>query len=48
MLVNECNIFRLIDKSDLDKKIATLATKSELKEEQDNIVKLQAFDSSYF
>ena len=47
-LVNECNIFRLIDKSDLDKKIATLATKSELKEEQDNIVKLQAFDSSYF
>ena len=47
-LVNESNISRLIDKSDLDKKIATLATKSELKKEQDNIVKLQAFDSSYF
>ena len=30
------------------KKVATLATKTELKEEPDKIVKLQAFDSSDF
>ena len=30
------------------KKIITLATKAELKVEQDKIIKLQAFDSSYF
>ena len=30
------------------KKIITLATKVELKVEQDKIIKLQAFDSSYF
>ena len=29
-------------------KVATLATKAELKAEQDKIIKLQAFDSSYF
>ena len=28
--------------------MAKLATKAELKEEQDKIIKLQAFDSSYF
>ena len=32
----------------LDKKRAALATKAELKANQDKIVKLQAFDSSYF
>ena len=32
----------------MNKKVATLATKAELKAEQDKIVKLQAFDSSYF
>ena len=32
----------------LNKKIKTLTTKSELKADQDKIVKLQAFDSSYF
>ena len=36
------------DNSDLDKKEAALATKAELKVEQDKKVKLQAFDSSYF
>ena len=34
--------------SDLDKKLVKLATKAELNAEQDKIVKLQAFDSSYF
>ena len=42
----------LVDKSDfsefIDKKIVTLATKTELKSGQYKIVKLQAFDSSYF
>ena len=38
----------MIDSSDLDKKVETLATKPELKANQDSIVKLQAFDSSYF
>ena len=43
----------LVDKSDLshlelNTKLAILATKAELKTEQDNLVKLQAFDSSYF
>ena len=32
--------------SDLDKKIATLATKAELKAEEDKIEKLQTYDSS--
>ena len=32
----------------LGKKIAILATKSELKADQDKIVKLKVFDSSYF
>ena len=47
-MVNESNISRFISNSDLDKKIATLATKAELKTEQNKIVKLQAFDSGYF
>ena len=32
----------------LDKNVATLATKAELKTEQDKLIKLQAFDSSYY
>ena len=32
----------------MNKKVAALATKAELKAEQDEILKLQAFDSSYF
>ena len=34
--------------ANLNKKIATLAIKAELKEEQDKITKLQAFDLIYF
>ena len=30
------------------KKVATLATKTDLNAEQDKVTKLQAFDSSYF
>ena len=37
-----------INNADIDKKIATLATKAELKAEQDKRTKLQVFDSSYF
>ena len=37
-----------MDNSDLDKKIAILATKEELKAEKVKIVKLQAFDLSCF
>ena len=47
-LVKKSDISRFINNTNLDKKLATLATKAELKEEQDNITKLQAFDSSYF
>ena len=47
-LVNESYITGFINSSDLDQKITTLKTKAELKAEQDKIVKLQAFDSSYF
>ena len=32
----------------MDKKVATLVTKAELKAEQDKVTKLQAIDSSYF
>ena len=32
----------------MNKKVATLATKAELKAEQDKITKLEAFDSGYF
>ena len=37
--------YSLVKSSDLNKKIATLATKVELKAEQDKIMKLEAFDS---
>ena len=47
-LVNKSDICGSIDTSDLDKKIATLAAKVELKADQDKIVKLQAFDSTCF
>ena len=47
-LVNESYITGFINSSNLDQKITTLKTKAELKAEQDKIVKLQAFDSSYF
>ena len=47
-LVDKFDISGFTDNSDLDKKEAALATKAELKPEEDKKVKLQAFDSSYF
>ena len=47
-LVNKFDIAGFIGSSILNKKVATLATKAELKAEQDKITKLEAFDSSYF
>ena len=47
-LVDKSNISDFIANSDLDKKIATVATKGKLKSEQDKLVKLQKFDASYF
>ena len=47
-MIDESNNSRFINNSDLDKKIATLVAKAKLKAEQDKIVKLQVFDSSYF
>ena len=48
MLVDKSDISGFIDNSGLDKKIATLATKAELKSKQDKLAKHQSFDSSYF
>ena len=42
------DISGFINNSNLNENIKTLATKSKLKAEQDKIVKLQEFDSSYF
>ena len=47
-MVTESNIFGFIDNSDSNKKKEKLAAKAELKAEQDKIVKLKSFDSSYF
>ena len=47
-LADKSDIAGFINNSDLNKKVATLATKAELKAEQEKIIKLQAFDSSYF
>ena len=47
-LVGKYDICGFLDNSDLDNMIAILATKAELKAKQDEIVKLQAFDSSHF
>ena len=47
-LVSKSVIAGFINNADLDKKVGTLATKAELKAEQDKIAKLKAFDSSYF
>ena len=40
-LVNKSDIYKFINNSDLDKKIDTFATKTELKAEKDKIVKLE-------
>ena len=45
-LVNKCDITGFINNADLDKYVAKLATKAELKVEQEKILKLEAFDSS--
>ena len=51
-MVSKSDIAGFINNVDLDKKkkkkVATLATKAELKAEPDKIINLQAFDSSYF
>ena len=46
-LVDKSGVYGFISNFDLDKEIAALATKAELKAEQDKIVKFQAFDSRY-
>ena len=47
-MVDRSDISILVKSSGLNKKPGTLATKAELKAEQDKIIQLQAFDSSYF
>ena len=47
-LLNKSIISNLVKSSDLNTRFTTLAQKAELKAEQDKIVKLKAFDSSYF
>ena len=47
-LVNKSDISKFINNFDLDKNIETLATKADLKAEQDKIVKLQTYDSSLY
>ena len=47
-LVDKSDIAGFINSSDLNRKVATLATKAELEAEQDKTTKLEAFDSSYF
>ena len=45
---DKSDIADLVKNAELYKKVAILATKAELKAEKDKIIKLQAFDSSYF
>ena len=47
-LVNKSAVAGFIDKADLNKTLVTLAIKAEVKNKLENIIKLQAFDSSYF
>ena len=47
-LVNKFDIAALRNKTDVNRKVATLSTKAHLKAKQDKTTKLQAFDSSYF
>ena len=47
MLFNEYYISGFINNSDLNEKIKTLATKAELKSEQDKRMKLKTHDLSY-
>ena len=47
-MANESNISGLVRNSDLNTKFETLATKAELKADQDKIVELQTHDLSCF
>ena len=47
-LINKSHISNLVRNSDFNTKLATLATKTELKAEQYKIVKLESFDPSNF
>ena len=47
-LVNKSDIYNLIEKPDLNTKIATVITKSELNAKQDKIVNRHKFNSSNF
>ena len=47
-VVNESGISLFINNSDLNEKIRTLPIKAELGTKQDEIVKLQTYDSSFF
>ena len=46
-LIDKSAIAIFINNVDLDKKVATLVTKTELKTEQDKIAKLQTYDINY-
>ena len=46
-LIDKSNISNLIKNSDFNRKLKTLATKAELKVEQEKIVKMQTYDWSY-
>ena len=47
-MANKSNISEFMNNSDLDKNIAALATKVELKAEHNKIVKLQAYYSNFY
>lgn len=47
-LVDKSATVGFVDNADLNNKVAKLATKAQLKAKQDEIVKLQSFNSSYF
>ena len=47
-MIDKSAVTGIINNADFDKKGVKLATKSELRIDQDNISKLPTFDSSYF
>ena len=47
-VIDKSNIADFINNADLHKKKSNISDKTELKAEQDKIMKLQAFDSNYF
>ena len=47
-LINKSDISRFINNSDLENMIKTIATKAEIKAEQDKILKLGTYNLSYF